>query len=87
MNDIDEKELESINLLWKIIDEKTDKLLYIADVLEEHEINVRLEDGRYLNPVSTIRNDVDVLWDAVVDLFPHFGIALTFQKKGEESGA
>ncbi len=49
----------------KCIDDMTDDLLEIADVLEEHQINVKLDNGRYLNPVSAIRSKVDVIWDEV----------------------
>jgi len=47
----------------KCIDDMTNDLLKIADVLEEHQINVKLDNGRYLNPVSAIRSKVDVIWD------------------------
>lgn len=47
----------------KCIDDMTDDLLEIADALEEHQINVKLDNGRYLNPVSAIRSKVDVIWD------------------------
>lgn len=49
----------------KCIDDMTDDLLEISDVLEEHQVNVKLENGRYLNPVSAIRSKVDVIWDEV----------------------
>ncbi len=49
----------------KCIDDMTDDLLEISDVLEEYQVNVRLENGRYLNPVSAIRSKVDVIWDEV----------------------
>ena len=49
----------------KTIDEKTDDLLKIADVLEEHQINVKLANGRYLNPASAIRTKVSVIWNEV----------------------
>lgn len=49
----------------KCIDDMTDDLLEIADVLEEYRVNVRLPNGRYLNPVSAIRSKVDVIWDEV----------------------
>ena len=52
----------------KMIDEETNDLLDLADVLEEHNINVKLDNGRYLNPVSTIRTKVDVIWDEVMFL-------------------
>ena len=47
------------------IDKMTDELLDIADVLEEHQVNVKLKNNRYLNPVSAIRSKVDVIWDEV----------------------
>ena len=48
----------------KTIDDMTDDLLEIADVLEEHQINVK-HGERYLNPVGAIRTKVDVIWDEV----------------------
>ena len=57
---------ETISVHFKCIDDMTDDLLRIADVLEEHQVNVKLENGRYLNPVSAIRSKVDVIWDEVL---------------------
>ena len=48
----------------KTIDDMTDDLLEIADVLEEHQVNVK-HNGRWLNPVSAIRSKVDVIWEEV----------------------
>lgn len=47
----------------KYINDMTDDLLEIADVLEANQVNVKLDNGRYLNPVSAIRNKVDVIWE------------------------
>ena len=52
----------------ELINRLTDELLEIADVLEEYEVNVRLDDGSYLNPVSNIRGKVDIIWDEVTGL-------------------
>lgn len=57
--------MSDISTHMKCIDYKTDDLLEIADVLEEYQVNVRLDDGRYLNPVSAIRNKVDIIWEEV----------------------
>lgn len=51
-----------------VIDEMTDDLLEIADTLEAHQVNVKLDNGRYLNPVSAIRSKVDVIWDEVLSI-------------------
>lgn len=61
----DNKRISRIRSYIKTIDEKTDDLLEIADVLEEHGVNVKLANGRFLNPVSAIRTKVDVIWDEV----------------------
>lgn len=50
----------------EVIDEKTDDLLEIAYELEKHQVNVKLDNGRYLNPVSTIRSKVEAIWDEVL---------------------
>ena len=50
------------------IDKMTNDLLDIADVLEEHQVNVKLKNNRYLNPVSAIRSKVDVIWDEVQEI-------------------
>lgn len=57
----------------KCIDDMTDDLLEIADALEEHQVNVKLENGRYLNPVSAIRSKVDVIWDEVQAMYHLLG--------------
>ena len=49
----------------KVIDEKTDDLLEIADELQKHQVNVKLDNGQYLNPVFAIRSRVDIIWDEV----------------------
>lgn len=54
---------DQITMFIKCIDDMTDDLLEIADVLEEYQINVKMENGRYLNPVSAIRSKVDVIWE------------------------
>ena len=61
----DDSRSSRIRSCIKTIDEKTGDLLKIADALEEHQINVKLDNGRYLNPVSAIRTKVDVIWDEV----------------------
>lgn len=66
MTSVVENRLKSIA---KTIDEKTDDLLEIADMLEEHQVNVKLENGRYLNPASAIRKKVDVIWDEVQAMY------------------
>lgn len=50
----------------RIIDDKTNDLLDLADELERNNMNVKLDDGSYLNLVSTIRVKVDVIWDEVL---------------------
>lgn len=55
--------IRNIQQSIKMIDEKTSELLAVADVLEEYDVNVKLDNGRYLNPVSTIRTKVDIIWD------------------------
>ena len=54
---------DATELHMKCINDMTDGLLEIADVLGEHQVNVKLDDGRYLNPVSAIRSKVDIIWD------------------------
>lgn len=57
----------------KCIDDMTDDLLEIADVLEEHQINVKLDNERYLNPVSAIRSKVDVIWEETLSMAAMLG--------------
>lgn len=59
---------EAVKAHMECINSMTDDLLEIADVLEEHEVNVKLDDGWYLNPVSAIRSKVDVIWDCVLGI-------------------
>ncbi len=69
----DTAERNRLRSIVKTIDEKTDDLLEIADMLEEHQVNVKLENGRYLNPVSAIRSKVDVIWDEVQAMYRLLG--------------
>lgn len=64
----DDKRLNEIKSCIRTIDEKTDDLLAIADALEAHQVNVKLDNGRYLNPVSAIRAKVDIIWDEVLEI-------------------
>lgn len=64
----DDKRISRIRSCIKTIDEKTDDLLEIADVLEAHQVNVKLDNGRYLNPVAAIRTKVDIIWDEVLEI-------------------
>ena len=57
--------MTDLEICYKCIDDMTNDLLVIADVLEEHQVNVKLDNGRYLNPVSAIRSKVSVIWEEV----------------------
>lgn len=58
---------DRVGISVKTIDDMTDDLLEIADVLEEHSVNV-MHEGRWLNPVSAIRSKVSIIWDDVLML-------------------
>lgn len=55
--------MRGIESCMKNINNMTADLLEIADALEEQRVNVKLDDGRYLNPASAIRSKVDLIWD------------------------
>jgi hypothetical protein len=78
---IDDETIERISLCVRVIDEKTDELLDIADVLEDHGVNVKLDDGSFLNPVSKMRSEADVIWDEVEGILASLGLARVFAKK------
>lgn len=59
---------EAVKAHMECINSMINDLLEIADVLEEHEVNVKLDDGLYLNPVSAIRSKADVIWDCVFSI-------------------
>lgn len=59
------KLIDAMQCCINTIDYMTDDLLEIADVLEEHQINVKIDDGLYLNPASAIRSKVDIITDEV----------------------
>ena len=60
--------MASIALEIKRIDDLTNELLWIADVLETHQVNVKLDDGTYLNPVLGIRTMVEEIWNCVAGI-------------------
>lgn len=69
------KDRLSVNL--KSIDDITDDLLDISDELKLHQVNVKLDNGAYLNPVSSIRSKVDAIWEetqSIADIFKAWGV-------------
>lgn len=57
--------MSDISTHMKCIDNMTNDLLEIADILEDHLVSVKLDDGRYLNPAYAIRSKVDIIWEDV----------------------
>lgn len=52
-----------------VVDGLTDKLLDIADILEDNIINVELENGRYLNPAGSLRGIADRITDEMGEIY------------------
>ena len=54
----------------EIIDEMTDDLLRLADIMEELEINFKQPvRNDWVNPVSLIRSKVEIIWEETIALY------------------